>query len=59
MAAVYLTRFLASQLYGVTATDPLTFAATTALLLLVALAASFRPASRAGKVDPIAVLRNE
>ena len=50
-------RLLASQLYGVTPTDPLTLAATALLLTVVALAASFIPARRATHVNPIIALR--
>ena len=48
--------FLA-RLYGVTATDPFTFAAVTAFLVLVALSACLIPAHRTTKIDPVAVLR--
>ena len=57
--AFIFTRFLASSLFGVTAFDPLTFAATSLVLVLVSLAASFLPARRATKVDPIIALRYE
>ena len=52
-------RLLAAQLYGVSARDPLTFAAIPLLLALVALFASFLPARRAASVDPMAALRSE
>jgi putative ABC transport system permease protein len=58
-AAFALTRVIASQLYGVTATDPATFVAVAALLGLTALAANLIPALRATRVDPAVILRDE
>jgi putative ABC transport system permease protein len=52
-----LTRLVASQLYGLTATDPLTMAAASALLFGVALLAAFIPAWRATRIDPVVALR--
>lgn len=59
IAAVWATRPLAALLYGVSPTDPLTFAAVPAVFLLVALLASYLPARRATRVDPVKALRAE
>jgi putative ABC transport system permease protein len=58
-AALGLTRLMASLLFGVSATNPLTFTAVALLLTVVALAASFLPARRAMRVDPIVALHHD
>jgi putative ABC transport system permease protein len=57
--ALSLSRLMASQLYGVRPTDPITFVAVAALLMIVSLAASYLPARRAMRVEPMAALRYE
>ena len=59
IAAFALARVLKTFLYGISASDPPTFLAVALLLILVALAASFFPARRATRVDPIIALRYE
>jgi putative ABC transport system permease protein len=54
-----LGRLIASELYGVTPTDPMTYAVVALILAAVALAGSFVPAYRATRVDPIQTLRSE
>jgi ABC-type antimicrobial peptide transport system permease subunit len=59
LAALGMTRLMKSLLFGVSATDPLTFMAIAALLALVALLACWIPARRAMKIDPVDALRCE
>jgi putative ABC transport system permease protein len=57
--AAVVTQFLTSILFGVKATDPATYAAVVGLLVLTALGASYIPARRAMRVDPMVALRYE
>ena len=58
-AAFLLTRLIRSLLFGVQATDPITFAAISLLLFFIALLASYIPARRAARIDPMVSLRSE
>jgi putative ABC transport system permease protein len=57
--ALVVGRFMQSLLFGIKGTDPLTFASIALLLGLVALVASYVPARRAARIDPMLALRNE
>ena len=57
--AVGLTRLMSSLLFGVSAVDPLTYAAVSALLMAAAVLASYVPARRAMAIDPVEALRAE
>jgi putative ABC transport system permease protein len=59
VGALALTRFLRALLYGVTPTDPATFAQVAAAMFVVAVAAAYLPAIRAASTDPMRVLREE
>jgi putative ABC transport system permease protein len=59
IAAVALTRYMSSLIFGVSAFDPLTFTGVACLLIVVAALASYIPAIRAAKIDPIEALRVE
>jgi predicted lysophospholipase L1 biosynthesis ABC-type transport system permease subunit len=58
-AAIAAARVIQTLLFGITSTDPLTYAAITATLAVVALVASYFPARRAARVDPMIALRAE
>lgn len=58
-AALLLTRFIASQVYGVSPTDPGSYLLGTLLLAAVALIACYVPARRASRVDAMVALRSE
>ena len=55
--AVVLTRVMASLLFGISTTDPLTFVSISLVLLAVAVLASYIPALRATRIDPMVALR--
>ncbi|HJQ20093.1 MAG TPA: ADOP family duplicated permease [Gemmatimonadaceae bacterium] len=59
VVAVALTRLLSTFLYGVSSVDPLAFAAASAALIVIGMAAAFVPARKAGTVDPARVLREQ
>ena len=59
VAAFVATRLVSSLFYGVTAADPITFAAVSILLVGVAMVASYLPTRRATRIDPVAALRDE
>ena len=59
VASYFLTQGMSKVLYGVSASDPVTFAGISALLAVVAFAANYLPARRATKVDPMQALRYE
>jgi ABC-type antimicrobial peptide transport system permease subunit len=59
ISALFLGRLTASMLYGVEPADPVSFAATVSVLIVVALLAGFWPARQAARVDPLSALRGD
>ena len=59
VGAAALSRIMASQLYAIGATDPLTFSGVALVLAVVALAATFVPALRAARIDPVLAIQGE
>jgi putative ABC transport system permease protein len=59
VTAIMLTRLMSGLLFGVSASDPVTLVAISLLILLIALIASYVPAWRATKLDPLIALRYE
>ena len=58
-AAVAAARLVSARLFGIAATDPLTFATCITLMICLTLLAGFLPARRAASVDPVEALRHE
>jgi ABC-type antimicrobial peptide transport system permease subunit len=58
-AAALVYQSIATQLFGVTPTDPATYAGVTALVIVTALVATWFPARRAARIDPAVTLRTE
>ena len=58
-AALVLTRFIASQLFGISPIDPVTYAGVSLAILTAAMLASYLPARRAARVSPLAAMRAE